>query len=310
MRTAPARLFLACVVALWAGLGSAPARAQVYITTLFKSGPLIDRWHISRGPNAVIDSKDGKTPLMLAVEGGDVESIVYLLEQGAELSIRDTNGESALDIARRLHEDRIQQILASQLSLHPEAADFYAGKNPIITIKAGQYQSAYPGDCLEYAFTVSVTEARRPLANAPVRFTVGGDGGQLITSPVSPESDELTLRTDPRGLCRVYFVTPHLGQFRSLVRAQVGVPGSTRQVVFVASGDNDEKHRRLSPFDVSNSTANADNDGTGTFSWRNRFTEASAIKIQLRKRDGTWEALAILPPGTTTVTIPNAWADY
>ena len=197
-----------------------------------------------------------------------------------------------------------------QLSLHPEAADFYAGRNPVITIKAGQYQSAYPGDCLQHAFTVSVTENRKPLANAPVRFTVGGDGGQLITSPVSPQSDELTLRTDPRGLCRVYFIIPNLAQARSLVRAQVGVPGSTRQVVLVATADNDESHRRPYAFDVWYCVGNVNQDGSDTLSWRNRYTQASAIKIQLRKHDGTWEILAVLPPDATTVTIPNAWADY
>ena len=143
-----------------------------------------------------------------------------------------------------------------------------------------------------------------------MRFTVGGDGGQLITSPVSPESDELTLRTDLRGQCRVYFIIPNLAQARSLVRAQVGVPGSTHQVVFVATADNDEKHRRPYAFDVWDCLGNLNADGSDTLSWRNRYNQASAIKIQMRKRDGTWEILSLLHPGTTTVTIPNAWQDY
>jgi ankyrin repeat protein len=50
---------------------------------------------------AVVDSNalNGTTPLMMAVQSGNEELIRYLLDNGADLRIRNTQGFSAIDIA-------------------------------------------------------------------------------------------------------------------------------------------------------------------------------------------------------------------
>jgi ankyrin repeat protein len=44
--------------------------------------------------------EDGRTPLMSAAEAGHADVVAYLLQQGADPSVRDANGKSAFDLAR------------------------------------------------------------------------------------------------------------------------------------------------------------------------------------------------------------------
>lgn len=67
---------------------------------------------LRRGANVDGPTSDGRTPLMLAAERGDVRFATMLLEKGASASRRDANGRTALDIAR--------------VAGHAEFADFLA----------------------------------------------------------------------------------------------------------------------------------------------------------------------------------------
>ncbi len=55
-------------------------------------------------------SKDGVTPLMLAVQGGAVEPQVWLMQHGARLDLQDAHGRSAYDYAKRAGNQTFAEI--------------------------------------------------------------------------------------------------------------------------------------------------------------------------------------------------------
>ena len=62
---------------------------------------------ISRGANVNAKTSDGMTPLMWAVLAGNIEMMKRLLDAGADITIKHSNGQTALDMA---HEDFPQGV--------------------------------------------------------------------------------------------------------------------------------------------------------------------------------------------------------
>jgi len=263
--------------------------------------PVMERGHMLNGVNAGDPSAEGKTPLMLAVQSGDLEVIFYLLERGADLTLRDKSGQTALDIAHHLKAQRIEQLLRQHLALHPPASEYYANKHPQITVIGGQNQVGAPGVLLFHPLSVCVTDSGKPLANAPVRFSVSPGEGKFYTSYNSPGSDWLVLRTDPEGICRVYFGLPKNGSAQRLMNAQAG----GKPVQFLATSD--PTRRGNSPFDASNVQAQMNSGGDMDVTWENHNDPDDITPTQLNYRDvnGNWVPLVKAPAGETHAHVPR-----
>jgi ankyrin repeat protein len=66
--------------------------------------------------NVDVDAKDnisGKTALMIAARGGEVETVTLLLELGADRTVTDDNGSSALDYAILGGSEDVAELLRS-----------------------------------------------------------------------------------------------------------------------------------------------------------------------------------------------------
>ncbi len=303
---------LQAVLLVLAGILPVSGRAQINVYPVFPLPPVVMRGHMENGINGINNPKDGKTPLMLAVESGEIEVIFYLLERGADLSMRDSNGETAFDMAKRLGSRRIEDILELYLSLHPAAVEYYAARKPRISIIGGQGQTGTPGSTLTRPFTVQITDdGGKPMANAPVKFMVTGDGGGLATSATSPQSDSLTLRTNQNGISSAYFVPPEIAGAQCSVKAMVGPPGDIRQVVFMASVVEDTGQRFRNPFMESNCIGSVDSNGNESISWQNNSDEAAYIEILMHHQDNSWEVLFTLPPNATSAFVSaQDWSRY
>ena len=67
---------------------------------------------ISKGADVNVRTGHYWTPLHAAAHSGDTELMKFLLQHGAKPLIRNSRGETALDIAREfLGEEEIQQLL-------------------------------------------------------------------------------------------------------------------------------------------------------------------------------------------------------
>lgn len=60
------------------------------------------------------ESPEGKmTPIMLAAVRGRVGAVKLLREEGADISLKNSDGLTALDLARRAHQDEVIEILSA-----------------------------------------------------------------------------------------------------------------------------------------------------------------------------------------------------
>ena len=60
------------------------------------------------------ESPEGKmTPIMLAAVRGRVGAVKLLREEGADISLKNSDGLTALDLARRAHQDEVIDILSA-----------------------------------------------------------------------------------------------------------------------------------------------------------------------------------------------------
>ena len=55
--------------------------------------------------------RDGKTPLMVAIERGHVQAARYLVKAGANLNTQDNSGRNARDYARASGNREIRELL-------------------------------------------------------------------------------------------------------------------------------------------------------------------------------------------------------
>ena len=71
------------------------------------------RWLLSRGANVnAVDDHRGRTALhWAAVRGAGKVFVTYLLDQGADPTIRDRDGAKALDIAREKKRKAVESML-------------------------------------------------------------------------------------------------------------------------------------------------------------------------------------------------------
>jgi len=60
----------------------------------------------------------GMTPLMFAVKSGDKEIVGMLLDAGADVSLRDDNGRTAMDIARKIRSSSKRDNIVDLLLEH------------------------------------------------------------------------------------------------------------------------------------------------------------------------------------------------
>jgi ankyrin repeat protein len=76
---------------------------------------------VINGANVNSTSLNGSTPLMMAVQSGNEQLVKFLLDSGADLQIRNTQGFSAIDIAEIYEKPWIAEGLKSRwLKLYKE----------------------------------------------------------------------------------------------------------------------------------------------------------------------------------------------
>jgi len=77
---------------------------------------------ISRGANVNAKAGDGMTPLMWAVLAGNIEMMKRLLDAGADITIKHSNGKTALDMAREEFPQGVRLIEERQAAANPITA--------------------------------------------------------------------------------------------------------------------------------------------------------------------------------------------
>ena len=77
---------------------------------------------ISRGANVNLQNRDGMTPLMWAVLAGNIEMMKRLLDAGADITIKHSNGQTALDMAREDFPQGLRLLEERQAAANPITA--------------------------------------------------------------------------------------------------------------------------------------------------------------------------------------------
>ena len=67
------------------------------------------------------ESPNGTTPLMMAARGGHIETVKLLLDEGADMRLKNQQGMTVIDFAERYHQKEIAQGLKSRWQkLYPQ----------------------------------------------------------------------------------------------------------------------------------------------------------------------------------------------
>ena len=77
---------------------------------------------ISRGANVNVKTREGMTPLMWAVLAGNIEMMKRLLDAGADITIKHSNGQTALDMAREDFPQGVRLLEERQAAANPITA--------------------------------------------------------------------------------------------------------------------------------------------------------------------------------------------
>ena len=85
------------------------------VRAIWKGDPRIVKMLIDAGANMNHIDTDGNTPLMIACgvhedHNPDIKMIITLLESNIDVNIRSANGETALEILKRLHPDVAEDL--------------------------------------------------------------------------------------------------------------------------------------------------------------------------------------------------------
>lgn len=288
----------ALLVSAW----GASARGGIFIQPVVLPSPMIKAGHLENGVNGdAAPRKDGKTPLMLAVEAHNIDVIDYLLERGADPFLKDAAGETALDIARRIGMDDIAGKLDAYGKQHPDPDVYYAARTPVLYIAGGKNQVGAPDGGGPKSIAVYVMGPDgRPMVDAPVRFSVDGGGKNLITQASSPDSPSLLLRTDEYGICSANLHLPKTPNTAFRVTAAAGASGREAKVVFLAKS-NDGKGSTASCFNPTDERAVLNPDGTVLITWKNHTDDEVCIRIWMDTPQGMKAVLSVPPHQTSAV---------
>jgi hypothetical protein len=242
---------------------------------------------------------------MLAVEAGRMDVIDYLLAHGADISLKDAAGDTAVDIARRRKDPAAASRLAAYETQHPGPASYYATVTPALSILSGSDQTGAPDGGGSQSLVVSVTDqSGKELADAPVDFSVVGGGKNLLTTATSPDSPSLLLRTSPDGIAKANVHLPKTAGQQIRITASAGVPGHLSQVTFTAMAVKGRPSAEtVSVFSASHVEAILNPDASMDVTWVNNTDDETAIKVWVRS-PGKWTLGATLPPHTTSAHIP------
>jgi len=280
--------------------------AGIYVQPIIEDSPMIKRGHLEGGVNGdAAPRKDGKTPLMLAVEAHQIDVIDYLLEHGADPTLKDAAGETALDIAKRVNTDDITIKLAQYAKDHPEASIYYAAHPAELFVVSGNNQVGAP-DCggpqsmIVYAMDKA---SGRPLADAPVRFAVEGGGAHLVTQASSPDSPTLLLRTDEYGICKANLHLPATPNTSIRIDATAGSGPASSRVFFTARTNDGTTGGSVSCFNPSDESVVVNPDNTVTVTWKNNTDDETMIRIWVDTPHGM-RAVLTVPAHSTTARLP------
>jgi hypothetical protein len=282
-----------------------PARAGgVFIQPIIEGSPMIKKGHLEAGINGdAAPRKDGKTPLMLAVEAHQIEVIDYLLEHGADLSLKDAAGETAIDIAHQGKSDDVARKLDAYIAQHPDSSLYYAARAPTLYIVSGQNQSGAP-DCggPKSMVVYAMGTDGRPLVDAPIKFSVEGGGKHLVTQASSPDSATLLLRTDEYGICMANIHLPNTPNTRLRITASAGTGDTASTVTFNATTNDGKSGDSVSSFNPTNQRAVLNADGTVSITWQNQTDDETAIRVWMDTPQGM-KAVVTVPPHSTSAHI-------
>jgi hypothetical protein len=242
---------------------------------------------------------------MLAVEAHQLDVIDYLLANGADLSIKDAAGDTALDIARRVKPGDIAAKLSAYLAKHPNASDYYAGKSPLVAIVTGSNQTGAPDAGGPQSLSVCVTDTNgKLLVDAPVNFFVDGGGRNLLTAASSPDSPSLLIRTNDYGIASANVHIPKTPGQRIRIAAVAGPPGRQSKVTFnAAAADDSHPSDGDSCFNPTDEAATLNPDGSIDITWVNHTDDETCIKIWVRT-PGAWRLGATVPAHSTSAHVP------
>jgi hypothetical protein len=285
-----------------------PAHGGIWVQPVIEDSPMIKKGHLDGGINGEgANRKDGKTPMMLAVEAHQLDVIDYLLTNGADLSLKDADGETAMDIARRTKPGDVDAKLGAYLAKHPNPSEYYAAKAPVLAIVSGRAQSGSPDCGAPGPLVVSVADKDgHPLVDAPVKFAVQGGGQHLLTGASSPDSSSLLLRTDAEGHASANVHLPKTPGERVLVIASAGIGGTMSKVAFTAAVNDDTSGTgsdSTSCFNPTDQSATLNGDGSIDVSWVNHTDDETCIKIWVRT-PGAWKLALTVPAHSTSAHIP------
>jgi len=282
------------------------AHAGIWVQPIIEDSPMTKKGHLENGVNGEAAHRpDGKTPLIRAVEAHQLDVIDYLLTHGADPSLKDAAGVTAMDIAHQQPQQDIATKLDDYLAQHPNPAIYYAGKPPTIAIVSGRSQTGAPDQGGPASLVVYVSGTNgEPMIDAPVKFTVDGGGQYLLTEASSPDSPSLLLRTNTYGCASANVHIPKTPGQRIRVTATAGVGKQLSTVTFTATAaDDTHPADGDSCFNPTDEAAALNPDGSIDVTWVNHTDDETSIKVWVRM-PGAWKLGAQVPPHSTKAHVP------
>lgn len=88
-----------------------PSVERITVLMQATGEPEVMRLLVERGADVNARAWSGWTPLKAAIQDGHPEAVKYLISRGADPHLPDANGETALDLARRLKRTELIPLL-------------------------------------------------------------------------------------------------------------------------------------------------------------------------------------------------------